>query len=551
MSRQKVFRRTSLFQLLSLLLTASFVLLFGISANAAQITLEWDPNTETDIAGYKVYYGTAPRTYGSPVDVGNEIRYSVTGLEEGQTYFFAATAYDAAGNESDYSVEVSETISFSNQPPVASDEGFSTSENIQINGTLSAIDADGDTLLYTIVSNGSRGLATLTNTSAGNFIYVPNVDATGTDTFTFKVNDGKTDSNTATVTININAVTIGENPKNLVWDPVMEENIAGYLVYYGIASRAYGEPVDVGNQTIYSLDGFETGPTYYFAVKSYNTDGVESNYSEEVVWLSAGSTPLANQSPVANNGSLITSEDAAISSILTASDADGDVLNYIIVSNGSKGTVTLKDTLTGAFTYSPIANATGTDSFTFKVNDGKADSNTATVMLNINSVNDAPTISGTPAISVTEGTAYNFIPTANDIDEGDTLNFSIVNKPAWAIFDTSTGMLSGTPGKSDSGTVEGIVISVTDNNGAKASLSSFDLTVENLVLPGDVDGSGTIDLVDLHLVQEILSGGTPEKNIYQEADVDGDGKIGLAEMWYILFHTASQEAPESSPNVIQ
>lgn len=78
-----------------------FVLLSGI------IKLAWDPNIETDLAGYKIYYGVASRTYTTVINVGNVTTYSVHGLDQGVTYFFAATAYDTSNNESGYSNEVS------------------------------------------------------------------------------------------------------------------------------------------------------------------------------------------------------------------------------------------------------------------------------------------------------------------------------------------------------------------------------------------------------------------------------------------------------------
>ena len=66
----------------------ALVLVFGIglgSAQAGQATLAWDPNTEPELAGYKVYYGTAAGTYGTPIDVGNVTTYTVPGLTDGAT----------------------------------------------------------------------------------------------------------------------------------------------------------------------------------------------------------------------------------------------------------------------------------------------------------------------------------------------------------------------------------------------------------------------------------------------------------------------------------
>ena len=91
------------------------------------------------------------------------------------------------------------------------------------------------------------------------------------------------------------------------------------------------------------------------------------------------------------------------------------------------------------------------------------------------STNHAPTISGTPTASVNASAPYTFTPTAADAD-GDTLAFSIQNKPAWATFNTSTGRLSGTPAPADVGTYSNITISVSDGK-TSTSLSAFAIAV--------------------------------------------------------------------------
>jgi hypothetical protein len=75
-------------------------------AFAAQVTLAWDANTDPAVAGYKLYHGTASRTYVTPVDVGKVTQYTLTGIEEGRTSYFAVTAYDSNGNESAFSEEL-------------------------------------------------------------------------------------------------------------------------------------------------------------------------------------------------------------------------------------------------------------------------------------------------------------------------------------------------------------------------------------------------------------------------------------------------------------
>lgn len=88
------------------LFTILAILAIAGIAQAATVQVTWNPNTEEDLAGYKLYHGTASGQYGEPVDVGN-----VTGHvmeitpQHGATYYFALTAYDTSGNESGYSAE--------------------------------------------------------------------------------------------------------------------------------------------------------------------------------------------------------------------------------------------------------------------------------------------------------------------------------------------------------------------------------------------------------------------------------------------------------------
>ncbi len=97
---------------------------------------------------------------------------------------------------------------------------------------------------------------------------------------------------------------------------------------------------------------------------------------------------------------------------------------------------------------------------------------------NTGNSNTAPTISGIPAVDAVVGAAYSFTPAAADAN-GDTLTFSISNKPTWASFDTATGTLNGTPGSADVGMTSGIIISVSDGSLTR-SLPAFDITVNDI-----------------------------------------------------------------------
>lgn len=71
------------------------------------VTLAWDANIESDLESYQLYIGTTPGNYDTMINVGNQTRYTATGLVAGTTYYFALTAIDTWQNESGYSVEIS------------------------------------------------------------------------------------------------------------------------------------------------------------------------------------------------------------------------------------------------------------------------------------------------------------------------------------------------------------------------------------------------------------------------------------------------------------
>lgn len=156
-----------------------------------------------------------------------------------------------------------------------------------------------------------------------------------------------------------------------------------------------------------------------------------------------------------------------------ASDADGDSLSFTITNRPSWATF---NTSTGRLSGTVRAAQAGNTyaNIVISVTDGKATKSLPAFSITV--PNREPTISGTPATKVTVGQAYSFQPTASDPD-GQTLGYSIQNRPAWATFSTSTGRLSGTPTSSHVGTTSNIVISVSDGRVTK-SLPAFSITVE-------------------------------------------------------------------------
>ena len=89
-----------------LLLCLVLLMAFPGHCQAARVTLAWDAHYDPAVVGYNLYSGSASRTYGTPVNVGNITRYTVTGIVEGLPRYFAVTAYDARGYESAFSDEL-------------------------------------------------------------------------------------------------------------------------------------------------------------------------------------------------------------------------------------------------------------------------------------------------------------------------------------------------------------------------------------------------------------------------------------------------------------
>ena len=175
----------------------------------------------------------------------------------------------------------------------------------------------------------------------------------------------------------------------------------------------------------------------------------------------------------------------------TASDPDGDDLTFSV--SGLPGWATFSNS-NGRISGTPgDADVDTYNNIRITVTDTSNASDTLepfsiTVTQNAPS-NTAPTISGNPPSQVSVNSAYNFTPTASDVD-GDNLTFSVSGLPSWATFSNSNGRISGTPGDADVNTYNNIRITVTDTSNASDTLGPFSITV-NAVSTGSVTLSWT------------------------------------------------------------
>ncbi len=209
---------------------------------------------------------------------------------------------------------------------------------------------------------------------------------------------------------------------------------------------------------------------------------------------------IQNEAPVIPGVSLTVDEDGTVTTgnvLSGASDAEDDSISIKSADSLSAHGGVVLNHGDGTFTYSPVADFNGTDSFSILATDG---SNEVSVPVNVTvtAQNDAPTISATPLTSVVEGASYSFNVSAGDADLADVgstevLAFSITGNPAWMSIDPATGVVSGTA--TGLGLTSNIVITVTDVAGASASLGAFsvDVVEASQVLVSGVFNASVVD----------------------------------------------------------
>ena len=257
-------------------------------------------------------------------------------------------------NAGNYWVDIVFAPAGGNRAPLAVNDSYTTNQGTTLTVASPGLltddtDADGNTLTAIKVTNPAHG--TVTVNANGSFTYTPTAGFSGTDTFTYKANDGLVDSNTATVTITVNA-------------PVNRAPVA------------------------------------------------------------------ANDSYTTNQGTQLTVASPGLLSNDT--DADGNALTAIKVTNPIHGAVTVN--ATGSFTYTPAAGFSGADSFTYKANDGLADSDTATVAITVNAAANHAPVAVNDSYATNQGTQLTVVSPgllSNDTDaDGNALTAIKVTNPA-------------------------------------------------------------------------------------------------------------------------
>jgi LPXTG-motif cell wall-anchored protein len=326
------------------------------------------------------------------------------------------------------------TINSVNDAPVADPDEFTVDEGATFNGTLTGSDAEDDELMFYVVDLPMYG--TLVINTDGTFEYVHDGSETTADSFTFRVFDGDLYSEKALVEITINPVNDAPvaDPDEFTVDEGDTFNglLTGSdaendkLLFYVVDLPAHGSLViDEEGEFVYIHDGSETtSDSFTFRV----FDG--ALYSEKAI-VEITINPV-NDAPVADDDAFVVDQGEEYVGLLTGSDAEDDELEFILVDGPDYGVLVLN--ADGTFSYTHDDSENYDDSFTFKVNDGSADSNIATVTIEINATlpdqNAAP-VADDYSFDVDQGEAFNGMVTGSDEDEEDELVFILVTGPVY------------------------------------------------------------------------------------------------------------------------
>ena len=358
--------------------------------------------------------------------------------------------YDGQLTEAEVqNVHGSLTSYYNNGRPVANADEYTFPEDAGIletivtssNGVLkNDTDPDGDALTAVVVettSHGELGLA-----ADGGFIYTPEPNFFGTDSFTYTANDFRA-SEPTTVSITVTpkydpAVAFPDNYKGLAAEVLTVDAASGLfandinLDEVPLTAKLVSD-VPAGQLTLNDDGSFQYDPQGFFGKTtfSYQIDDGMGLSNTASVSLTINTPPTAVSDSYDVNEDTILSVGTTIAVTANDIDPENDALTATLVSDVSNGVLAFQSN--GTFIYTPAADYFGADSFSYMLTDGEDPSNTVTVSLNVNAVNDAPTTVADTYFGLSDAELI-IDPgqgvLANDFDvEGDAFTATISSQP--------------------------------------------------------------------------------------------------------------------------
>jgi VCBS repeat-containing protein len=271
----------------------------------------------------------------------------------------------------------------------ASSQSVTTNEDAAAQVKVSATDADGDTLTYTVSTNPTKG--SVTGGAGGTFTYTPAADFFGSDSFVVTANDGK--GGTATVTVNVTVSPVNDAPRpdgDNTSTLVLNEDTSSVVVI------SFTDPEGDLPLTLTVVDGPDNGVfglvngenTYAPNLNFHGTDSITYTVTDSKGAVATHTVNITvnavNDLPVAAASQGVdTTEGVAVEVAVVATDVDGDVLAYSVKEGNGPANGTVTGGTDGVFTYTPGAGFSGADSFIVIIDDGKGGTITQTVNVQV------------------------------------------------------------------------------------------------------------------------------------------------------------------------
>ena len=304
---------------------------------------------------------------------------------------FAYTISDPGGLTSTAIV----TVTVTNQAPIAVDDFASATAGtpVMINVLANDSDPEGGSFSITSFTGASNGTVTCSPTSC---TYTANTTFAGADSFTYTITDSFGATDTATVTI-----TVGSSNQ----PPIAVDDSASATAGTPVTINVLANDSDPegGSFSIISFTGASNGTVTCSATSctyTANTGFAGADSFTYTISDSFGATDTAtvtinvgsgNSAPTANDDFATTqsNQPVTINVLANDSDPDGDSLTVVLFTNPTRGSASC--TSAGQCTYTPFPNESGSDSFQYKVMDGRGGESIGTVFINITSCPEAPT----------------------------------------------------------------------------------------------------------------------------------------------------------------
>lgn len=370
--------------------------------------------------------------------------------------YFGVVSFTYKVNDGIYDSESSATVTINlaavnDVPVMRGDQTLETNEDTPLEFTLlGAFDVDGDVLSYRLVDapENAQLKDCIQNDTDLTCLLIPDENYFGEVVLTYIANDGQVDAEVAAVVVinvlpvNDAPVMVGDQSFDGLEDEALSFTLLGAtdiendsLVYRLVDSPTEGTLSNCLSNTNDLTCDFMPNENFNGVITfSYiANDGKLDAQNAATVTLNLA--PVNDIPLLGENQSLETDEDSQLSfNLNTATDVDGDILNYRIISPipAHSGTITGcgDSTTSTTCTFTPAENFNGVINFTYTVNDGQVDAvGVAQVDINVIAVNDAPVVGADQIFATSEDTPLNFrLSDASDI-EGDPLNYIVVLSP--------------------------------------------------------------------------------------------------------------------------